>query len=392
MTELSSPSVIWNTLPSSAATISGPLVYFTVRAGESIDAALDSAEGNGGGTVYLDTGTHSYSTSPNFARPGVSILCAAGAILNHTGTGNAFVLDGGETGSGILGNRYENITVQGNANSTNGWYVRSMHHCTFINARCRGCAVTGSAFLLEWCVANVWITPSCSVNSGPLSPIPKFGMTLTRRGTGLDHTTTQTILNPIFEGITQTDGAGINILFAAKNDFVGGTSESNTNGMIITGDSGIGNNTFRSIFMEDNAVADIQLQPGAVYNAFYDITSSGLTDLQGNAGYNRFTGGVLANTTLGASTNYNRFRDVIFASGSTLTNNSQTTMFFDCVGAGGPLIINRSLHTLVHFSEVQEAGPSQDGKIIVENAGVGAKNIIVYSNSERVRYSGGSTF
>jgi hypothetical protein len=193
---------------------------------------------------------------------------------------------------------------------------------------------------VDWGVLNSWVNPIVSVNTGTLSPVPKYGMYLSRRS-GDDHTTTQVVKNPIFEGLTQSSGAGIYIDFAAANEFIGGTSESNTNGLIITGDSGTGNNRFSNLFMEQNSTADIQLQTGCVYQSFYEITSGGLIDIQGNANRNKFIGGVLTNTTMGASTNFNRFAWVTWSASGTLTDGSSTTQYFDSTGPGGAFLTNR---------------------------------------------------
>ncbi len=304
---------------------------------DSIESCLDAAEAAGGGLVVASATTYSYATSPNFARPGVSIYAYPGAIFNHTGSGEAFLLDGGSSGSGILGNRYDNITVQGNANSTNGIYVRALHHSIFTRPRVMGCSTSGAGIRVDWGVGNEWNTPIVSVNTGALSPIPKYGLYLSRRS-GTDHTTAQLVKNPIFEGLTQANGAGIYIDYAAANEFTGGTSESNTNGVIITGDSGTGNNRFSELFMENNTTADIQLQTGCVYQSFYEITSGGLIDIQGNANRNRFVGGVLADTTIGASTAHNRFAWVTFSSGSTLTDASPSTQYFESTGPNGSIL------------------------------------------------------
>lgn len=353
---------------------------------EGIEECLDEAEAAGGGLIFVPFGTYTYATSPNFARPGVSLWCVPGATFKHTGTGNAFTLDGGASGSGILGNRYDNLTVQGNALSTNGLYVRSIHHSDFMRPRVKGCATTGAGMLLEWCVANTWITPIVSVNTGGLSPIPKYGMHLSRRGSGTDHSTTNVVLSPIFEGLTQSSGAGIYIDYAAKNEFNGGTSESNTHGIYITGDSGVGNNTFRSLFLEANSSSDLTLD-GAVYQSFYDLTSAAGVTITNNAGYCRFYGGVLDDTTIASTADYIRFRDVIFASGSTLTNSSDTTMFYDCVGAGGTLITNRSAHTVVDTADLPAAATAQDGKMVIENSGAGTASAVFYKGGKRWKVS-----
>jgi hypothetical protein len=145
------------------------------------------------------------------------------------------------------------------------------------------------------------------------------------------------------------------------------------------------------VFMESNSSTDITLD-GALYQSFYDCTIAGAMSITNNAGYCRFYGGVYDDTTISSDSDYMRFRDVIFASGSTLTDNSETTLYYDCVGAGGTLITNRSANTIVATASLPAAGAAQDGKMIIENAGAGDRNLILYAGGQRFRIDGGSTF
>jgi hypothetical protein len=277
----------------------------------AIKAAL-TAVAVTGGTLYFPAGTYAYATSPNFARAGVNVFADRATIFKHTGTGNAFTIDGGATGSGILGLRFDNITVQGNANSTNGIYVRSIHHSLFNHPQVKGCATKGAAILCEWCVLDQWNSPRVSQNEF-LSPIPKYGMVLTRRGAGSDTTTTQQINNGIFEGLTQADGAGLYIDYASNNVIVNGSSESNTNGLIITGNGG-GMNTVIGLDMEANTTYDLILNAGGIgsanYNTFIGLYGTGSTFLTNVANRNVFMGGRLDKITLDKTTTYNTFQGV----------------------------------------------------------------------------------
>jgi hypothetical protein len=284
----------------------------TTDVGGVIEAALTTVAITKG-TLYFPIGTYAYATSPNFARPGVNIYANQGTLFKHTGTGNAFIIDGGSAGSGILGLRFDNIIVQGNANSTNGIYVRAIHHSIFVHPRVKGAATTGSGILCEWCVLNTWIDPICSSVNGTLSPIPKYGMTISRRAVTED-STTQLLQNPIFEGLTQANGAGMNIDWANNNVIISGTSESNTNGLIITG-NGAGLNKIIGLDMEANSVNDLNLNAGGIgganYNTFIGLYGTGLSILGNGANRNVFHGGRLDQITLDNTTKFNTFYGVV---------------------------------------------------------------------------------
>ena len=339
------------TAPTNLVRDNAKLQYFNVKEykavgdgvtddGVALTAALDAAAVNGG-TVFVPDGTYAYATSPNFARAGVNILASRNTIFKHTGSGgNAFAVDGGSTGPGLLGLKFENITVQGNANSTYGFHVQSVHHSIFNHIRVTGCGTAYPAINVQWGVLNQWDSPRVSVNEGAFISKPLYGILFTRRGSGADHSAANVVTNGIFEGLTTTGGAGILIDYATKIEFIGGTSESNYDGVVITGNGG-GNNSFRGLFAEANANKDIIIQTGSNDNAFYNLTTSGIIDLQGTAARNQFIGGLLGDVVLGSSTNYNLLQSTVIISGGSLTDNSATTRYLNVTGLGGTFIVNR---------------------------------------------------
>lgn len=64
---------------------------------------------------FFRKGVFAYATSPNFLKYGIALIGEAGTILQHTGSGNAFVMDAGATvGSLWIQNvRVENLTIRG---------------------------------------------------------------------------------------------------------------------------------------------------------------------------------------------------------------------------------------------------------------------------------------
>ncbi len=357
-------TTVWNTQPSTAGVIrsAGSSMFVNVKDGQygaigdgvtddgnALGAALDAAESAGGGTVFVPYGTYAYATSPNFARVGVSVEAEHGAVFLHTGTGNAFTIDGGaEPTGGIFGLRFSNIIVQGNANSTHGMYVRAIHHSVFDHPRVTGCAITGAAYQIEWCVANQWNTPVVSENQGAFSSVPLYGMYLTRRGAS-ESTTTQTILNPVMEGV----GTGIVFDWANNNSVMNGTSEQNATGVYITINSA--GNVIELLDMEVNTTEDV-LCEGADH-IFIGILSTNLVRFSGLGGSRcKLIGGRYNAITLEADTLNNSLIGLTYSiDGGSLTdlgtNNSVfrvqnlTTTLFDDAGTWTPSVGGTATYT-----------------------------------------------
>ncbi len=172
-----------------------------------------------GATLVFPAGTYLYSTSPNFASNGAKYLALGTVILKHTGTGNACIFDAGTTNS-IFACRLEgDFQINGNSNSTNGLYIRAVHH-SFFQVRILGCATTGAGIQHEFGVCNTFFMPRISSNEG-FNLIPAIGIHLTRRLSNSEPVSYCTFIDPIVEGVT----TGIKCEFADGNVFLGGTSE-----------------------------------------------------------------------------------------------------------------------------------------------------------------------
>jgi hypothetical protein len=281
----------------------------TTDDGSSITSALSAVASAGGGTLFFPPGTYVYATSPNFGQHQTNIIGTPTTVFRHTGTGNAFSIDGGLV-SGQYGLLFQNINIQGNANSTNGMYVSGIHHSTFDRITIRGASTTGSGILLEWCVLNTWINPKVSGNDSsiPMSPVPKYGMYLTRpTGGGYTSlwTTTQTLINPIMENLTQVDGAGLYLDYAQGTTTVGGAFESNTNGIIKDGHSTNAIDLFLGPWFENNTGKDVWLIDSAGAR-FIEPT---ITDLliTGASVRNTFDGGNIKNVDISSTSYFNTF-------------------------------------------------------------------------------------
>jgi hypothetical protein len=87
-----------------------------------------------GGVLHI-TGDYSFD-SLNIAAENLTVKCGPRTTLTHTGVGNGLVIDGGGVDGGGVGIGqgmfnfflHGNPLVVGNANTTDGVYIRAMHH------------------------------------------------------------------------------------------------------------------------------------------------------------------------------------------------------------------------------------------------------------------------
>jgi len=349
---------------------------------------LDVVEANGKGTLTTLPTTYAYATSPNFARAGVNIVANRETIFKHTGSGNAFTIDGGLTGGGFLSLRFENITVHGNSNSTHGFYVRAIHHSVFNYLTSWGASTTGAAFQVEGCYVNQWNSPKSSGNGNPYPSTPLYGFHITRRGAGSDSSTTQTIINPILEKFTTTNGSGIRIDYAGGNTIIGGTSELNYDGVQITANS-YGLNLVQSIDLEDNAGNDLRI--AGVSNTFIDIYGISASLIESTANRNVFMGGWLTNLVIEATAHSNTFNTVLFITSRT-DNSTAGNFYHSCTDNTLAYFMNHNPGIVIATASLPAAGTAMNGTILIEDAGAGDRNLIIYAGGERFRIDGGTNF
>jgi hypothetical protein len=235
------------------------------------------------------TGYYSYATSPNFLLAGISLIGEEGAILKHTGSGNAFVMDAGATW--LSAARVENLIIQGNANTTNAMYLNGVRFCQFANIRIRGCS--GAGLYSKRCVTNTFINYTCSyieLLPGTFTVTPTNGIVLT------EGTTTWSFINPVIEGVSG-DGVWIKTTTGQPctfNVFDCGTCEVN-GGFGVRIDLGHSFNTFIGMDFESNGgVRSSAWGAGTNNGDIYDVginnwiscLSFGFTETYSNSTFN----------------------------------------------------------------------------------------------------------
>lgn len=280
------------TLPSLGVTEDNTPAANSAKFAEIMDKARELALGTANPPrIRIPRGFYRYDVSPNFAVQGMSLDCEPGAQLLHTGSGRAFICDGGATGGGIgMMKVVGGLVVRGNANTTDGVYQRAVHHSTF-DMEIQNVSV--AALRTEWAVCNeYWIRVSPVLR--PLfSPVPTVGAFLSARNVG-ERTSRCTFYNPIFEGI---NGYGIICDSAIINTFLGGTSESNVGGIFVGAD-GVGN-IVDGLDLEFNTTVDVFCQ--GVYNVFRNLLSDKKSQFGGLL--NKVEGGLFNEVVNGGEAN-----------------------------------------------------------------------------------------
>lgn len=209
-----------------------------------------------------------------------------GANIKFTGTGIAFT---------ILGEAFqmENVLLTGNVSATDGLSIGSLTSATGhqIIRNVRFADFTHSAIKTFFSVTGLFDSVIVSQNDGyPYTFIPPYGIYLD--GDNTHQTTTQTILNPIIEGTSNT---GIYFGAAILNTVIGGTSEGNGKGIWISSNGG--SNSIYSIDLEANT---IDLQIDSATNNIFGVAAN-ISQINGTL--NNFHGGRLITLNLAGNNN-----------------------------------------------------------------------------------------
>jgi len=278
--------------------------------------------------LVFEPGIYSYEASPNWAVEFATITSCGVVRLRNTGTGDAFILDGGAAGAGINGMHVGRFLIEGHDGSGDGVYIRAVHR-SFFSFNIRGCGITQAALRTEWCVVDEFqITTSVNeggwYNDGTGEAEPLYGIYLDDRGSG-EATSYSTFINPILEGV----GTGAYIDQAIGNQFYGGTMEACvTYGMHITANA-LWNKTF-GLDLEANGTADIYCQG---LNNFFSGMDTGFASGEAirvttGAKNNQFTGGSHSGITIDSGavgTTLNNLTINRFGDASAFTDNGTDT-------------------------------------------------------------------
>lgn len=295
--------------------------------------ATKLAAGNAFSIVW-GAGRYSYSSCPNFALTGLSMVADGEVWLINTGPGVSFLLDGGAVGAGVYGmNISGNFLVYPNASSLAGVFIRAVHR-SYIQLDSRGGGTGFPAISLAWCVVTEFHLRASS-NEGGWYNTPTYALFATSRGAG-EQVSYCTFVNPVFEG------APTNVYLdgALGNTFLGGTFEAATStGLQLTVNAV--NNKFLTIDLESNATADIVC--AGTGNEFLCCDTLTKVEFSSGATNNHLIGGLHQQVTVDSGAvrtllsdfTYNRLNN-----SAVIVDNGTSTRYRDLTNFGTGIIHN----------------------------------------------------
>lgn len=242
--------------------------------------------------MLIPGGTYKLTGSWTISHSNVRVIPLGLVTLHFTNAGRGLIIDGGA----VSGNVYNAIIggdipirVKGNATTTDGVFVRSVHH-SVINIDVKDCV---TACRVNFAVCTTFRI-ECSVNTGAFVLTPTTGMILDQRGAGEYVAACE--IYPIIEGVS---GNGINGVSASFTNIIGGTLEGNATGLTWGANcylNGVHNTDF-----EANTVDDIE--DAGNNNSYYNVRSGSAAAnvvLSGNGA--SFYGGYLRKSATTGST------------------------------------------------------------------------------------------
>lgn len=224
----------------------------------------------------LPRGELYYSVSPNFGEVnGFRIIGpgADGCRLKYTGNDKAFRFDLAPSSIGFrYGASCEGFLVDAGPSGTAGIFMENLAHCTFKEVYAINGAASCILFDIRLGVLINFDTCGVTVNRWPVSSVHQESLRLAASSSQLQNTTACTFVNCLWEGASL---AGVRLLDADVNTFVGGTAEANSGRGVLIGSNSSGN-SFKNFALEANAVVDVR-DDGRLtqWEGGYSISSGG---------------------------------------------------------------------------------------------------------------------
>ena len=265
--------------------------------GPAIRRALDAASAAQGMLVF-PAGTYSYTESPNFAAHDLEILGQGRVTLRHTGRGVGFLVDGWvrrHLGRRVWNMRIENLALEGNAETTIGFYFRSVHHGRFARLRVTGGDPEGEGFRTEFFIANYCEAWCVTGSERVVGVLPGTGITLSSLAAPMENRSTVdcTLVNCIVEGCAHV---GLHLDRAQNNLIRGGTFEDNETGTGLLVSEAASGNVVDGVFLESNR---LHIDCRGPQNQFVALSAEkGLSRFHGSAHCTRLIGGRYADLAI----------------------------------------------------------------------------------------------
>lgn len=199
--------------------------------------------------VLFAPGIYEYSNSGNWAIRNLSLKFAPGVILKYTGSGNGFIVDGGENDQVHSVQISGKPVLVGNSSAKNGLYWRSVHQSD-IDMIVRD--FPNHSYHIEFAVSCSFDLRCSPIGQLPFDVTPVRGLYVGARASDNAPTSACVFYNTVQEGI---NGYGIELDFCIQSGFLRGTSENNVAGLFVSPRC-VGNH-FDGLDLEFNQEIDI---------------------------------------------------------------------------------------------------------------------------------------
>lgn len=290
----------------------------------------------------IPSGAYKFTEKINLLNPFGTLRGKGQAVLKYTGPAITNVLDVSPAESYYFNQTIKDLWIQGNAGSQVLLRTHSIHHSVFENINLRDAHSGYPAMQTEAAVLNTYRNIRCSHNPAFDISVPYNGINF-GSGTG---SATQTIAcimeNLIVEGVLS---GGINLVNAAYNRFIGGSSEGNGGlGLYIV--DGSDHNHINGMFFEANTGGDIYV--GGNRNRFVTIEAvsvggaAGSVEVAGDG--NVFEGGRIKKITIDGSAVGTTLREVMV---ETIVDNGSFTVIENCYDWAGNRIPDKTPITII---------------------------------------------
>jgi len=191
--------------------------------------------------------------------------------------------------------RIENLALEGNSETSIGFFFRSVHHGRFARLRVIGGAPEGEGFRTEFFVANYCEGWGVTGNERVVGVLPGTGITLSSLAAPRENYATVdcTLVNCIVESCGCT---GLHLDRAHNNMIRGGTFEDLRTGTGLMVSEVASGNLIDGVFLENNG---LHIDCRGPQNQFIGLSAEkGLSRFHGGADFTRLIGGRFADMSI----------------------------------------------------------------------------------------------
>lgn len=301
-------------------------------------AVLTAITANGGGEIFIPSGTYQYQTTLNF---GINNLIVRGqgrsTVLQFNGTGNCIEMIGNpSTGQYTT---LDSFSVSGTASATNGIYINNWTKFQLLNISVGNVSQVG--IYTGFVVFGYMLNPTVyEYDWGPSGFVvkPQIGMRFGRNVSGTAPYPDTCALTVVGLNVQGVSDAGLKCVNGFSCVFIGGSSEyNNTHDLKI--ESNFRQSTFINIDYE-NTTPITNVYIDGIQNTFNGgliPLSACKIELGPNSNQNKFIGGTYGSVELLAGATLNSFTDVTITAAGGLVDNGTNTKFDNVIVDTAPV-------------------------------------------------------